>query len=245
MKTTSALYKQIIADTNHWFEVKVNIGGTDIGENALMSVTTNNQLFDGEIPSIGNAVSGEIVVQLIDSGLSIPRMAKIRPYVRVTNGTDTSEWIPQGVYYLDTRSVTKNDDGLDILTLTGYDAMLKAEQPYPQDYQARAAYVVRNIVSLMGMTDNDIDPHVWEIIPTSGSDWIQTSGEYTAREHLQYIAALYGGNWTMTNEGKLNLVRINDIPPETNLLTDEVGYTINFGAASTNDTANAQRIVVQ
>lgn len=281
MQSTSALYKQIISETNHWFEIAVTIGNSgvliteekewiDFGalylagsmidtqtailvesgspedgvrENALISVRTSNQLFDGNTPSIGNAVAGQIDLEMLDIGFNVPMMAEIRPYVRVTNGTDTSEWIPQGVFYTDTRYITHNDDGLDIWTITGFDAMLKAEQAYPYDAQTKASTVVRNIAGLMGLADQ-IDSHVWEIIPTNGGDVIQCSGEYTAREHLQYIAALYGGNWTITNEGKLNLVRINDAPYETNLLTDDVGYTLNFGAAQYDDTPNAERIVV-
>lgn len=282
MQTTSALYKRIIAEENHWFEVSVTIGssgvlideyknwidfgalylegsfidsktailvdfgGPDTGvrENALMSVNTSNQLFSENKPSIGNAVSAQINLVLLDVGFNIPRMAEIRPYVRVTDGIDTSEWIQQGVFYIDTRYITQNDDGLDIWEITGYDAMLKADQPYPYDTQTKASTVVKNIAGLMGLTDDNIDPHVWEVIPIDGGDVIQCSGEYTCREHLQFIAALYGGNWTMTNEGKLNLVRINDYPYETNLLTDEVGYTLNFGAENTDDTPDAQRIVV-
>ena len=282
MQRTSSLYKQIISETNHWFEIAVTIGESgvlidenkdwiDFGalylngsyidsktailvetgspddgvrENALISLITNNQLFSGNSPSIGNAVSGQISMRMLDLGFNIPRMAEVRPYVRVTNGTDTSEWIPQGVFYVDTRYVTKNDDGLDIWDITGFDAMLKAEQAYPYDTEEKASTVVKNIAGLMGLTKENIDAHVWEIIPINGGDLIQCSGEYTAREHLQYIAALYGGNWTMTNEGKLNLVRINDTPYETNLLTDEVGYTLNFGDAAYDDTPSAERIVV-
>ena len=238
-------YKSIISSLNHWFETKVSIGGTEVGETVLMSVSTQNQLFDTDQPSVGCAVAGQITVTLIDNGLNIPRMAEIRPYVRVTDGTNTSEWIPQGVFYLDTRAVTHNDDGLDILTLNGYDAMLKAEQKFPHDNQEKASDVVRRIANSMGLPwQSKVDPHVWSIIPINGGDVIQTSGEYTMREHLQYIGALYGGNWTITNEGKLNLVRLNDIPPETSLLTDETGYTLNFGDPQDDDTPNAQRIVV-
>ena len=282
MQHTSALYKRIISEPNHWFEVSVTIGSSgvlideykdwiDFGqlyiegslidvktailvesgspddgvrENALLSVSTNNNLFTGKKPSIGNAVAGQITLKMLDLGFNIPRMAEIRPYVRVTDGTSTSEWIQQGVYFTDTRLVTANDDGLDIWTITGYDAMLKSEQPYPEDTKTKASTVVKNIAALMGLTEEKIDDHVWEVIPPDGGDLIQCSGEYTCREHLQFIAALYGGNWTMTNEGRLNLVRINDYPYETNLLTDETGYTLNFGDPDFDDTSYAERIVV-
>lgn len=281
MQTTSTLYKTILSNPRHWFEIAVTIGGSgvlidenkdwiDFGalylegslidtqtailvdsgspqdgglrENALISVNTSNQLFSGNTPSIGNAVAGQIELKIFDRGFSIPQLAEIRPYVRATDGSQYSEWIPQGVYFLDTRYTTKND-GITVISITGYDAMLKADQPFPYDNKRKASTVVKNVASLMGLA-NQIDANVWTIIPQNGGDQIQCSGEYTCREHLQYIGALYGGNWTITNVGKLNLVRINDIPYETNLLTDEVGYTINFGSSADNDTVNAQRIVV-
>lgn len=281
MQSTSAIYKQILANPNHRFEIAVTVGNSgvlitedkewiDFGalylagsmidsktavlvesgspedgvrENALISLTTSNKLFPDNTPTIGNAVAGEIELQMLDLGFNVPRMAEIRPYVRATDGTNTSEWIPQGVFYTDTRYITTNKDGLDIWTITGFDAMLKADQPYPYDTQEAASAVVRIIAGLMGLGDQ-IDPHVWEIIPSDAGEAVQCSGEYTAREHLQFIAALYGGNWTITNEGKLNLVRINDMPYETNLLTDEIGFTINFAAPETDDTSAAERIVV-
>ena len=226
--------------------VLVESGAPDDGirENALISVNTRNQLFEGNFPSIGNAIAAQIDLEFLDLGFNVPRMAEIRPYTRVTDGVETSEWIPQGVFYTDTRYITQNADNLSVWKVTGFDAMLKADQPYPYDTKANASSVVRTIAGLMGLTEDKIDPHVWEVIPASGGDEIQCSGEFTCREHLQFVAALYGGNWTMTNEGKLNLVRINDIPYETNLLTDEAGYTLNFASAQYDNTPNAQRIVV-
>ncbi len=226
--------------------ILVEAGAPDDGirENALISVNTRNQLFDSNSPSVGNACSAQIDLEILDIGFNIPRMAEIRPYIRVTDGVDTSEWIPQGVFYTDTRYITKNADNLPVWTVTGYDAMLKADQPYPYDTKQNASTVIKKIAALMGLTEEKIDTHVWEVIPRNGGDKIQCSGEYTCREHLQFIAAIYGGNWTITNEGKLNLVRINDYPYETNLLSDEAGYALNFAAEIYDDTPDAERIVV-
>ena len=224
--------------------VETGSPGDGMRENAIMSAVTSNQLFSGDTPSVGNAVAGQIELKVLDIGFNIPRMAEIRPYIRVTDGTEVSEWLPYGVYYVDTRYVTSNDDGLNIWTITGFDSMLKAEQPYPYDTATIASTVVKNIVKMMGLDETQIDDHVWEIIDENGGDEIQCSGEHTCREHLQFIAALYGGNWTITKEGKLNLIRINDVPYETNLLTDEIGYALNFGAAEYDDTEYAQRIVI-
>jgi hypothetical protein len=40
---------------------------------------------------------------------------------------------------------------------------------------------------------------------------------------------MYVGAFIMTDEGKLRLVSILELPPETNYLIDEVGDAITFG----------------
>ena len=49
------------------------------------------------------------------------------------------------------------------------------------------------------------------------------------REVLGIIAASYGGNFVMSDEGMLLLIRLADLPKETNLLITEYGDTIVFG----------------
>lgn len=49
------------------------------------------------------------------------------------------------------------------------------------------------------------------------------------REVLGYIAVSNAGNWIITDEGKLLLVKFGDIPAETNYLVEEGGFAITFG----------------
>ena len=53
--------------------------------------------------------------------------------------------------------------------------------------------------------------------------------DYTCRELLQHIAAAHGGNWIITDAGKLRLVILGDLPDETSVLVDEYGNVITFG----------------
>ena len=138
-----------------------------------------------------------------------------------------SEWLPMGVYYIDTRETTKNFDGLDLLILHGYDAMLFAEQMYPateHDWPMSDVQVVAEIASTMGV---EVDPRTWDVM-TSGYE-ISLPASYTMREALGYIAAMYVGSFIMTETGKLRLVTMLELPAETSYLIDAGGFAITFG----------------
>lgn len=240
MQTTSALYNEIIANSNHWFETRLTINGVNYGENQLFSVEATYRVFGDEQPVVGGCLAAELEVKMLAPSSEIPRMAQVSPYVRVTNGTQTSEWLPQGVFYIDTRQVTHNDDGLDILTLHCYDAMLKAEADYPStsiSYPAKDYRIVQIIAYAMGLQNssaasnhNGIDARTKALMNNgSGIYNIGLPVGYSMREVLANIAAMYAGNWIMTYEGKLRLVTLTELPDETYYLMDEHFDSITFG----------------
>lgn len=139
----------------------------------------------------------------------------------------TSEWLPQGVFFIDTRDITQNQDGLDVLSLHGYDAMLKAEQEYPSSAVAGDDYdtaYVRAIASKMGVS---VDSRTWDVMGTGTI--IPFPLGYSMREILGYIAAAYVGCFIVTDKGKLRLVSLIELPAETNLLITDNGDVITFG----------------
>lgn len=141
-----------------------------------------------------------------------------------------SEWIPQGVYFIDTREVTANQDGLDVLTIHGYDAMLKTEQEYASNEVVGDNYdtaYVRAIANAIGV---EVDDRTWELMGTGYI--VPPPLGYTMREILGFVAASYVGCFIMTDEGKLRLVSMTDLPAETNLLIDSAGDVILVGGDS-------------
>lgn len=54
---------------------------------------------------------------------------------------------------------------------------------------------------------------------------------YSVREVLRQIAGAYCGAFILNDFGELRLIQINGMPPESNLLIDHDGYTIVFGAS--------------
>lgn len=279
MQNTSALYRQLYALQNHWFETKVNINGVDYFEDQLFEVSTSSRLF-ARNPDVGKAVAGEINVTLINPAEDIPVMAVVRPYVRVCgyisaadqpevisgivyltgassiDGDDIatldgaainsgivyysditelqeSEWLPKGVYYIDTRQTSHNDDGVTLMELHGYDAMLMAEQYWGDDMMPSGGWPDDGLtdIQVAQMIADKIGVEVDSRTATDmdGGYKIPMPIGYTLREVLGYLAAPYLGCFIMTEQGKLRMVSILDLPPETNYLIDNAGYAITFG----------------
>ena len=226
MQTTSALYQEILADLNHYFETKIEVAGVSYPESQIFELSTSLQMFGAE-PEIGKVVAQEINVRMLDPGVSIPPMATIKPYVRACTSTQQSEWLPQGVFFIDTRETSISYDGLHILTLHGFDAILQTEQSYAGTaltWPAADIDIFGEIAGKLGVT---VDPRTTELL-TEGFTYPLPTG-YSLREMLGFIAAQYVGCVILTEENKLRLVSLPELPKETNLLIDQNGDYITFG----------------
>lgn len=255
MQRTSALYQQIYMSHNYRVETSLVVGeagrlitekaeilrfggdailiassGADAGynESMLLSIKTTRRVFADNVPQVGCCTCGEIYVEMLMPLGDFAPMAMLAPFVRLvsTENGRCSEWLKKGVFYIDTRSNTRNDDGLDILRLHGYDAMMRANKAYANpgiSFPATDIQVVRDIASIMGVSlDEDTEEKI------NRGYTVQYPSGYTMRETLQYIGAMYAGNWIINDFGSLQLICLNDLPPETSLLTDELGYRLVF-----------------
>ena len=225
MQSTSALYNNIVAG-EHEFQFRLIIDGVGtFGEDQIESISTSIQMFDGT-PDVGKAVAGEVTISMLLPNVAIPKMAVLRPQTRAVNATRQSEWIPQGVYYIDTRERTKNNDGLNILTIHGYDAMLRAEQMYAGRITGNSTDIqmVNEIAYQMGVS---VDARTTALMTNAYTIPLPTG--YSYREVLGYIASMYVGCFIMSDEGKLRLVSLLELPHETNYLIDQIGNAITFG----------------
>ena len=164
---------------------------------------------------------------MLNPSEDIPTMAKMELFSRVCNASNQSEWIPQGVFRTDTRRRTKTASGLSILTIHGFDDMLKAEQAYPDsshEWPYQDLLVVNEIAAAMGV---QVDARTTAAMNANYT--IPLPAGYSMREVLGYIASMYVGSFIITEEGKLRLITLTELPPETNLLIDNIGNWIVFG----------------
>lgn len=230
MHAVSDLFNQIFENPGHWTEVKLNIAGQEYTQSNIISVSISGGLFDS--PGIGNVNARQIDMEIIPIG-TIPRQAQIQVFARVCVDNLQSEWIPKGVFFFSTRGMDKVSG---ILTVTGYDAMLKAENvwlnedyvydnwPMPQET------AVADIAQRMGI-EVDSRTVLSDDFPVEYP--VDEDGDLTMREALSFIAVSDAGNWIITDEGKLRLIRFDDLPEVEGVLVTEHGAPIVFAGEVT------------
>ena len=178
MQTVSENWAGILAG-QHITNFKMEIAGETYTYADMEIDSGSIHLALMETLSLGNAGCGTIEMTFRPKG-TIPTMAEIRCYVQISNGKDTifitgedgavltdhedvplvsqaeeaGDWLPFGVFYLDTRKT----DAFGWMTITGFDAMLKAEQLYLDNagqYPMAMADAVEFIAGEMGV---EVDP---------------------------------------------------------------------------------------
>ncbi len=214
MQNVSALYNSILSGP-HRFEYKAVIAGTEYPQGKILSIRTSGCVFDDF--GIGQANAASLELSIAPQGV-IPRMAEIRLYVRAANDTLRSEWLPKGVFFIDTR---KTDD-TGIMTITGYDAMLKSEVIFFKEgswVSQSALEVVQTIAADMSVS---VDAGTLDLLAETGYQipFVPEAGDggTTSREMLCIIGAMHAGNWAITDDGKLKLYVLTDIAPAADAL---------------------------
>jgi len=230
MQDTSSItnFDTIVAAGDYSVETKVSINNVDYGEDMLFSVKTSRQVFTNENPSVGNAVVGRIDIQMVIPQATIPKAAEIKPYIRVKNDSLTSGWLQKGVFYIFQRMI---DEDSNSMTIVGFDAMYRGNQAYPSsalewdDSHPYAYDVVNEVAGFMNLT---VEAETMTKLQIANYV-VQFPAQYSLRDVLGSIAAMYGGNFIITNEGLLRLVGFADLPFETYYLVTRAGSPITFG----------------
>lgn len=253
MQKTSELYKELLA-SDYQTETRLAIGETGVlitrygegitfggvriltgaygadggfGEDQLISMKTTANVFSENSPTVGSCVSAQIDIEMLKPYADIPKQSRLVPYVRLTDGVRHSEWIQKGVFYIDTRKKKEDGSTVEKIVIQGFDDMLRTEQDYPVSklsWPAKDIDVVREIAEFIGVS---VDPRTVSIMKHGYP--VQYPSQYSCRDVLGYIAAMYGGCFIMSDLGELRLVIINGIPPETRYLITNTGQAITFG----------------
>lgn len=212
--TWKALYRKL--NTRREFAFEIN--GVRYGPEAEVSHSVDSGLY--EEFGIGNAATAELKLTILAD--KIPRGATVKRFVRLVNGNDVSEWLPYGVYFINRRA---EEDGE--WTIDAFDVMRKAERVWEPDqsfeFPMPMPDAVKEFARIMGC---EIDERT-VLNPAYTIDY--PANDYTLRDELRFIAAAHGGNWIVTDEGKLLLVPLLSMPEETFYLIEEQGDSITLG----------------
>lgn len=218
MQATSDLWKTLIRERNTERQYAFQINNVWYYDDAEISHSVDLSLYDSF--GIGNAMSATLQLELYAD--DIPRGAVIRRFVRLVNGSRVTEWLPKGVFFTNRRTV---EDG--VWSVEAYDAMLKADMTwtprqgftFPCTMEAAAQDIALSM-------DTELDPRNVYLPYTMDA---YPEGEYMRRDALRDIAASHGGNWFVSDEGKLRLLPLISFPAETSYLVTEHGDAILFG----------------
>ena len=224
MHQVSELYQQLLRDPGHRKEMRANIAGEDYLQDRILSLETSGGVFSE--PDIGCCASRQIDLTLREPG-EIPRSAKIKVFVRLVSGESASEWLPKGVFYISTRKLDKRTGFLE---LHGFDAMRRAGEVWDISPDANwpmpEQEAVEDIAAQMGV---EVDPRT-ALSNSFPVDYpVDENGELAMQDILEGIAVCEAGNWVISDEGKLLLLGLGDIPPETGYLVTEYGGAITLG----------------
>lgn len=221
MQTVPAKWNDILAG-DYQVDFKAVISGKTYTYGEIKSARITKSMMDKL--TIGQATSAMLDMVFEPDG-TIPTAAEIKCYIRLKDyGEEVTDWLPFGTFYIDTRST----DAYGWMTITAYDAMLKAEQDYIDNsgtYPMAMSAAVNYICGKMGV---ELDSRS-QIAPYTVDSPTEV---YTMREVLCGIAAASGGNFVITEEGKLRLIRLasptnsDDVPV---MSCDILGDTATIG----------------
>lgn len=232
MQTVPAKWNDILAG-DYQVDFKAVISGKTYTYGEIKSARITKSMMDKL--TIGQATSAMLDMVFEPDG-AIPTAAEIRCYIRLKDyGDVATDWLPFGTFYIDTRST----DAYGWMTITAYDAMLKAEQDYIDNsgtYPMAMSAAVNYICGKMGV---ELDSRS-QIAPYTVDSPTEV---YTMREVLCGIAAASGGNFVITEEGKLRLIRLasptnsDDVPV---MSCDILGDTVTIGKVTLYPDSNTQ-----
>lgn len=252
MQETSSLYKRLLADPGHWKEYslaigesgvlvsekaeKITFGGTNIlvassganggfTESTIISMSTQKSIFSDSNPTVGNCIAGQITVDMMKPKGDVPRRARLVPYVRLTNGKEYSEWLQKGVFFIDHREYSGDEN--ERMTVYGYDHIILTEDEFPSSTHTWPRKDIDVVKDIANETGTSIDRRTVQIMNKGYK--INYPAGYSMREVLENIAAMYAGSFIMSDIGELLLVTMFGIPKVTNYLIDNAGFTVTFG----------------
>ena len=213
MVSTSAKYKRILGkqhDTDTFLKIYGGKKTSTYDKTQLKSVVTRHTAFSGTNPQAGCCISGTIQCSIKDPDTDIPEKAKMELSVSITDGVETSEQIPQGTYFIDTRKKT-NLYGIGWVEITGYDAMIFAEADLAEKLAEQGLALPlthRALVSAIAAAIG-VNVEASTLSKLSGTKKIEAlEDKYTCREVLGFIGALYGSNFVISKSNELRMISV-------------------------------------
>lgn len=200
MYTVSDRFKNYLKSSGRELEAKVVIDGVlELGTDAVVEFNIEDAVTDADEFVLGSVVSSRFDLKLKTSE-RIPNNAKIQPYIRMNGDSGYTEWLPLGVFYVDSR-VEKNT----VWDFVCYDKLIVAQKDYKTglNYPANMRNVLNELAMLMDM-EIDSSLEIKDYIIRTKPDG------YTIREILSLIALSNVSAVRLNREGRLTFVDLSN-----------------------------------
>ena len=232
MQTTSDLYKQLLAQHGHTFELQIEVREREAGPWAdpLLTIPMSNIWdlhkvgdFGGTGLFAGKFAAQRIELVLVDvDSADIPRCARLTPQIRAVgaDGETVSEWIDIGVFFVDNRSW---DPSSTCLSITAYDRARQGDKydaaPLWQYFMQREMDLI-NYIGQLGVDafGCSVDSGSLDLLTAAGiGGRIDNEAIIgNARDTIARFSASAMSNAVITASDKLRLVPIyNNTPVAT------------------------------
>ncbi len=234
MHQTSSTYQKILAGP-HRVETVLQVGsnadvavcwsipGTVYGADMITKISQKGDILDREAPGIGYFVARKLEVTMLDPGKQVSTMGRLVPFSRLVSDSGVSEWIPKGIFYVDTRKKSMVDAQAATVDIVAYDAGLKASIDYDTSALSWPATDVQVVADIAEKIET-----AYDVSNLTGGFTIAKPEEKTCCEVLRGIAALYGGNFTVDDCGVLRLLPLQTAGTPEAVKTE----TLKMGPAS-------------
>lgn len=214
MHSVSNLWRELVGRARRKAYVVISGGAyrQEYGESEIASAFVSGRTFDA--PSVGNAASRQLDMTFLPkkdgngNAIPIPRMAKIELYVSLVWGEWETEALKKGVFFIDTRST---DAVTGWTTVRGFDSNLMMEQALAE---SESDVIPDDTAGLMNLIAQKIGVEIDSrtamrnyALNVFESD--RRAKYMTMRQVAGYVAGLYGGNWIITDEGRLRLLPLS------------------------------------
>lgn len=183
------------------YQRQLVIGGVTYTDSSIKELSFDRGLIYDYF-TLGNCISSKLVATIVPKGeYTIPKNIGVLLYIRIETLNDgATPWVLFGTYYVYDRIVE-----LDKITLECYDAMRYLEVPYLSEEDV-SEWPMPCSLAITRITDY---LNVFLDVRTSldSSFLVDKPDGMSMREVLSYIGSMNCGNWCITEEGQLRLVK--------------------------------------
>jgi hypothetical protein len=196
----SDYFNSLVMAPNREFDVKILMNGTEYNSNKVVEFELYESIVEGEDYTIGAAVPTRLDLTIKTEDI-FPSNAEIKPYIKLYGDGASSEWMPFGVFYIDSRKYIN-----DVWEFVCYDKLMLANQPWETELYLPAT-MKEVIEEICDMLEIQICP---DTVIRAYEVPLMTH-EFTMRQVIGYIAACHGANARINKDGCLEFVECKQL----------------------------------